>query len=93
MTGTVAGGEMTGKIAFKSGLGGLTTRMNMSLSNGDVAALLPAAARPPVSGRLNAQLQLEGSGRSPATLVGSLHGEGKIALAGGQLAGLDPLAE
>jgi large subunit ribosomal protein L24 len=92
VAGTVAGGEMSGKIAFKSGFDGLTTRMNLSLSNGDVTALLPAAARPPVSGRLNVQLQLEGSGRSPATLVGSLHGEGKIALAGGQLAGLDPRA-
>jgi large subunit ribosomal protein L24 len=92
VTGAVAGGEMTGKLAFKSGFDGLTTRMSVSLRNGDVAALLPAAARPPVSGRLNAQLQIEGSGRSPATLVGSLHGEGTISLANGQLAGLDPRA-
>jgi large subunit ribosomal protein L24 len=92
VSGTVAGGEMTGKIAFKTGLDGLTTRMNVSVSNSDVAALLPAAARPPVSGRVSAQLHLEGSGRSPATLVGSLHGEGKITLADGQFAGLDPRA-
>lgn len=91
-SGTVAGGEMNGKLAFKSGLDGLTTQMNVSLNNGDVTALLPTAARPPVSGRLNVELQLEGSGRSPATLVGSLHGGGKVSLSGGQFAGLDPRA-
>jgi large subunit ribosomal protein L24 len=92
VSGTLAGGAMSGKLAFKAGLDGLTTRMNVSLNNGDVTALLPAAARPPVSGRLNVQLQVEGSGRSPATLVGSLHGEGKVSLSGGQFAGLDPRA-
>jgi large subunit ribosomal protein L24 len=92
VTGVVAGGEMSGNIAFKSGSEGLTARAHVSLSNGDVAALMPAAARPPVSGQLTMQLQVEGAGRSPATLVGSLHGEGKIALAGGQIAGLDPRA-
>jgi large subunit ribosomal protein L24 len=38
------------------------------------------------------QAHIEGGGRSPATLVGSLHGDGKIALSGGQFAGLDPRA-
>jgi large subunit ribosomal protein L24 len=89
---SVAGGQIAGKISFKSGLDGLTTRLNLSLNDADAAALLPAAARPPVSGRLSARLKLEGSGRSPATLVGSLHGEGKIALSNGQIAGLDPRA-
>jgi large subunit ribosomal protein L24 len=70
----------------------MTTRFDVSLDNADASALLPAAARPPVSGRLSAQMKLEGSGRSPATLVGSLHGDGKIALADGQVSGLDPRA-
>jgi large subunit ribosomal protein L24 len=91
-SGVLAGGQIAGMIGFKTGLDGLTTRIDVSLSGADAAALLPASARPPVSGRLNMQAHIEGAGRSPATLVGSLHGEGKIALSGGQFAGLDPRA-
>jgi large subunit ribosomal protein L24 len=91
-SGSVAGGQIAGKISFKNGLDGMAARFDVSLNNADAAALLPAAARPPVSGRLSAQMKLEGSGRSPATLVGSLHGDGKIALADGQISGLDPRA-
>jgi large subunit ribosomal protein L24 len=89
---SVAGGDLGGGIAFKPGADGLAVRAQVSLGNGDVAAMLPVAARPPVSGRLNAQMDLEGSGRSPVALVGSLHGSGRIALSGGQFAGLDPRA-
>lgn len=91
-SGSLAGGRISGKVGFKTGLDGLTTRIDVSLSDADAAALLPASARPPVSGRLNMQAHIEGAGRSPATLVGSLHGDGKIALSGGQFAGLDPRA-
>jgi large subunit ribosomal protein L24 len=91
-SGSVAGGQIAGKISLKNGLDGMAARFDVSLNNADAAALLPAAARPPVSGRLSAQMKLEGSGRSPATLVGSLHGDGKIALADGQISGLDPRA-
>jgi large subunit ribosomal protein L24 len=92
ISGFVAGGTIAGRINFKKAADGVTMRADVSLDNADAAALLPAAARPPVSGRLVAQMKLEGSGRSPATLVGSLHGEGKIALSDGQIAGLDPRA-
>ncbi|HVV78675.1 MAG TPA: AsmA family protein [Pseudolabrys sp.] len=92
ISGSVAGGTIAGKIGFKNGADGVTMNADMSLDNADAAALLPAVARPPVSGRANAQIKLEGAGRSPATLVGSLHGEGKIALSDGQIAGLDPRA-
>jgi large subunit ribosomal protein L24 len=91
-SGSLAGGRIAGKIGFKTGPDGLTTQIDVSLSDADAAGLLPASARPPVSGRLNVQAHVEGAGRSPATLVGSLHGEGKIALSGGQFAGLDPRA-
>jgi large subunit ribosomal protein L24 len=91
-SGSLAGGKMAGKIGFKAGPEGLTTQIDLSLSDADTAALLPAAARPPVSGRLNMKAHVEGAGRSPATLVGSLHGDGKIALNGAQFAGLDPRA-
>jgi large subunit ribosomal protein L24 len=91
-SGSLAGGQIAGMIGFKTGLDGLTTRLKVSISDADAAALLPVSARPPVSGRLNVQAKVEGSGRSPATLVGSLHGDGKISLSGGQFAGLDPRA-
>jgi large subunit ribosomal protein L24 len=88
----VAGGKLTGTIAFKSGFDGVTARLRGALADGDVTALLPRAARPPVGGRLNVTLDLEGAGRSPASLIGSLHGAGTIALSDGHFAGLDPRA-
>lgn len=92
MSGSVAGGELTGAIAFMAGSEGLTTKLRVLLNGADAATLLPWAARPPVNGRLTVQTELEGTGRSPATLIGSLHGAGKVALGGGQFAGLDPRA-
>ena len=47
---------------------------------------------PPIAGRLALQVEAEGSGLSPAALVGSLRGAGTVTLEGTQIAGLDPKA-
>jgi uncharacterized protein involved in outer membrane biogenesis len=77
---------------LKSGADGLRAQASVMVDNGDVTAMLPPAARPPLTGRLKLQAEIEGSGRSPVALVGSLHGAGNISLTGGQFSGLDPRA-
>ncbi len=45
-----------------------------------------------VTGRAGIELQLEGSGRTPRALIGSLNGSGKATLEKGVIAALDPKA-
>jgi AsmA-like C-terminal region len=70
----------------------VTLRARLALSDADASVLMSAGARPPIAGRLALQVELEGSGLSPASLVGSLSGAGTITLEGAQIAGLDPTA-
>ena len=53
---------------------------------------LPGEGRPVITGRLGLQAELEGSGLSPASLIGSLSGAGTITLEDAQISGLDPKA-
>jgi uncharacterized protein involved in outer membrane biogenesis len=92
ISGALAGGDFSGKLSLKSGADGLRAQASVMVDNGDVTAMLPPAARPPLTGRLKLQAEIEGSGRSPVALVGSLHGAGNISLTGGQFSGLDPRA-
>jgi large subunit ribosomal protein L24 len=66
--------------------------LRLALTDADAAALIAAGARPPIGGRLTLQIDAEGSGLSPASLMGSLRGAGTVTLEGAQLAGLDPKA-
>lgn len=88
--GVLASGRMAGRIAFNDSSGGLRTQAKLSLNGADASRLLTSEARPPVTGSLDFSAEIEGSGLSPVALIGSLHGTGKVALAGAQLAGLDP---
>jgi large subunit ribosomal protein L24 len=92
ISGTLAGGSLTGALSFQSGQDGLKTHAAVSLTGADAASVLPAGARPPLGGTLDLSADLDGAGLSPVALVGSLQGSGKIALADGQIAGLDPRA-
>jgi large subunit ribosomal protein L24 len=92
MAGVVAGGRFAGSIVYNDSGSGLTAKAKLSLAGADVAVLLPAGARPPVTGSLDIAAEVEGSGLSPVALIGSLQGNGRIVLADAQLAGLDPRA-
>jgi hypothetical protein len=92
MAGVLAGGTFKGVLSFKSGDDGLTTKAKFALANIESANLLPAAARPPVTGSLDASLELESSGLSPIALIGALRGSGKLTLSDAAFAGLDPRA-
>jgi uncharacterized protein involved in outer membrane biogenesis len=92
ISGDAAGGRLAGQMSFRSADDGLKARVTLSLAGADAASLLPAGARPPVTGSLSVSAEVEGSGLSPVALFGSLRGSGKIGLADAQFAGLDPRA-
>ncbi len=85
-----AGGTLRGAASFQPGTLGLAMGLNLVLKDVSAEALSPQAARPPVSGKVDAQLRVEGSGRSTVALVGALRGGGEVTLTQGQLAALDP---
>lgn len=92
LEGTLAGGRASGQLTLRRGADGLAARAKLSLLGGDAAQLLPGDGRAAVLGRVALQAEIEGSGLSPASLIGSLAGSGTIALEDAQIAGLDPKA-
>src|SRR5262249_9562036 len=54
--------------------------------------LVPGTNRPTLTGRVTLQVEADGTGLSPATLVGAMTGGGSATLTGGEIAGLHPQA-
>jgi large subunit ribosomal protein L24 len=92
LEGTLAGGRATGQFTVRRAPAGLAAALRFSLLNADATALLPGEGRPAVTGRVALQADLEGTGLSPAALIGAFDGSGTIALEDAALAGLDPRA-
>ncbi len=90
--GTLAGGRASGHLVLRRGQEGLAARARIALANADAAALLPSEGKPVVNGRFGLQAEVEGTGLSPASLIGSLKGTGAISLEDAQISGLDPRA-
>ena len=66
--------------------------LDVSLIGADAATLLPGEGKAPLTGRVALQADFEGSGLSPASLIGSLSGTGTITLEDAQFSSLDPKA-
>ena len=92
IAGDLAGGRISGRLAFKAGPEGLSAASKLALKGADVNALLPSGARPPLTGTLDMSGAAAGSGLSPAALMGSLRGAGTFTLTDAQFSGLDPRA-
>ncbi len=90
--GTLAGGRVAGKLIFQRGADGLRAESHLQFAGTEIAELLPGEGRPPLSGRLTFNVDVEGSGRSPVALIGSLRGGGTFTLQDGRAARLDPAA-
>ncbi|HWL31704.1 MAG TPA: AsmA-like C-terminal region-containing protein [Xanthobacteraceae bacterium] len=82
-------GRIEGRLAFANGDDGVSARVRLGLTDADLGAIFPGAGRP-LSGRLALQAELEGTGRSPATFMGSLNGYGNVTLEQARIGGLDP---
>jgi uncharacterized protein involved in outer membrane biogenesis len=90
--GVLAGGRAKASFTLRRASEGLEARGLISLTGADAAALLAGEGRPAITGLVGIQLEYEGSGLSPASLIGSLRGTGLITLENAQLSALDPKA-
>jgi len=90
--GSLANGRASAQLALRQGADGLEARGRFKVQNADAAALLGDDGRPAIAGRLGLEAEFEGSGLSPASLIGSLKGSGLITLEDAQIANLDPKA-
>ncbi|MGH6665764.1 MAG: AsmA-like C-terminal region-containing protein, partial [Pseudolabrys sp.] len=92
IAGEAAGGRLVGALSFRADGGGVKAHAKLALAGADAANLLGSGARPLVTGSLGFSAEADGAGLSPAALIGSLQGTGKIGLSDAQFAGLDPRA-
>jgi uncharacterized protein involved in outer membrane biogenesis len=90
--GSLGGGRMLGELAFRRDAAGLSTHARIALANVDTSAIVPGPGQPAVNGRLTLQVEVDGTGYSPASLLGSLKGAGIVSIESARLAGLDPQA-
>ena len=90
--GALAGGRVTGQLVLRHSATGLAATTRFALVNADASAILPHEGPPAISGRLGLQMEMEGSGLSPAALIGALSGSGTLTLEDATIAALDPKA-
>jgi large subunit ribosomal protein L24 len=89
--GSLAGGHLTGALAFRRDTNGLAAHGSAELDGADAAAIL-APGKNAVDGKLTMKVRYDGVGQSPVGLIGSLHGSGALTLADGHIAAIDPAA-
>jgi len=90
--GELAGGRLAGEASFRRSDDGIASHLRLALGDADVAALIPSSGRPAPRGRATLQIETDGTGLSPVTLLGSLTGGGSVTVTNGEIAGLDPKA-
>jgi large subunit ribosomal protein L24 len=90
--GIVGDGRLAAQAEFGSATAGLSTKLQISLVNADLAALMPRAAAGRARGRITLRVDAGGAGLSPAALIGALQGQGTVTAENLLLAGLDPNA-
>jgi uncharacterized protein involved in outer membrane biogenesis len=88
--GDLAGGKLTGAMTLRRIADGVAMHGRFALADADAATLLSGQGRAAAAGRLNLQVEADGTSLSPATLVGSLTGTGTATLTAGEIAGFDP---
>ncbi|NWG26254.1 MAG: AsmA family protein [Pseudorhodoplanes sp.] len=87
LTTEMGGGKLTAQMNLRSAAGGVTLRSRFDLKDANAAQLLPGNK---IAGRINLQLDLEGTGLSPKALIGSLSGTGRVSMDAARFASLDP---
>lgn len=92
VAGSVAGGRFTLDGEMRHDRGGIFLRSHVNVTNADMPVLLSSVLRVPAAGRLALDVQLQGQGLSPASLVGSLTGSGTLTASNFEIAGLNPVA-
>jgi large subunit ribosomal protein L24 len=88
----LSGGKASGDLTLRRGADGIGVKGRLSLSGAEAGPLLSSAAPAVLRGRADLDLELEGAGRSPRALIGSLNGSGRIAAPSLRVNGIDPKA-
>jgi AsmA family/AsmA-like C-terminal region len=89
--GGLAGGRVSGELAFRRNADGLISHGHVALADADAATVLQTDKKI-IDARLTLKADFDSFGSSPAALVRAAHGSGAIALADAHIAGLDPAA-
>jgi uncharacterized protein involved in outer membrane biogenesis len=92
VTGRVAEGRFALDGEVRRDRGSMFLRSHVKVSNADLPVLLAGALRVPAAGRLSFETELQGQGLSPASLVGSMTGNGTLTVENFEIGSLDPNA-
>jgi len=90
--GTLGEGRLAALAKFHNTPSGLAAEARLSLANADLSALMPRNALGQVAGQVTLELAVQGTGLSPAALVGALSGTGTATVDSLQISGFDPRA-
>jgi large subunit ribosomal protein L24 len=91
IAGGLAGGHITGELAFRRNADGLISHGHIVLADADAATVLQTDKKI-LDARLALKADFDSFGANPSALVRATHGSGTIALADAHIAGLDPAA-
>jgi len=89
--GGLAGGHVTGDLAFRRNADGLVSHGHIALADADAATVLQTDKKI-IDARLTLNADFDGFGSSPSALMRAAHGGGTVALADAHIAGLEPSA-
>jgi uncharacterized protein involved in outer membrane biogenesis len=89
--GGLAGGRVSGELAFRRNADGLVSHGHIALADADAATVLQTDKKI-IDARLTLKADFDSFGANPAALVRAAHGSGTIALTDAHIAGLDPAA-
>lgn len=90
IAGELLGGRLAGEMTIRRGADTLGLQGRIAVTDADATQLLFGDGAAPLTGQAALTLQLEGMGRSPRALVGSLNGTGTLVLDHARIAALDP---
>jgi large subunit ribosomal protein L24 len=90
ISGELLGGRLSGEMTLRRAPDALGLQARIVVADADATQLLFGDGAAPLTGQAALTLQLEGMGRSPRALIGSLNGTGTLVLDNVRIASLDP---
>lgn len=88
----ISGGRLSAAVSMRQVSDVTTAKARIALKNADGGILRSFAPAGHLDGKVNLAAELDGSGRSPKALIGSLSGAGTLTLIDARVPGLDPNA-
>jgi large subunit ribosomal protein L24 len=90
IAGELLGGRLSGEMTVRRAPDAFGLQGELAITDADATQLLFGDGAAPLTGQAALTLKVEGMGRSPRALVGSLNGTGTLALDHVRIASLDP---